>query len=269
MSFSEIAERLKKQREEQGGAPLPDRPVDFPELYTLRARILGLLIRDARLAKGCSVEDCAASLEISPQTLLAWELGEASPSLPQLELLSFELGVPVNHFWSTQTLTGNSHPDVLPQDEYLALRDRVVGASLRQARAAAELSVEELAEKTGIAAEKIQAYELGQAPVPLTELTSLASATNVSLRHFLDSAGRVGHWLALQEEFQRFSQMPEEIRAFVSNPVNASFIELAMWLSQLEVDDLRGLAESILYLSRLNAQDFRRIAEGILNNITL
>lgn len=272
MSFSDISgslsDRLRRKREQKTGLR-QDEPIDFDELHTLRARILGVLIRDARLAKGCTIDDCAGNLHISPEELTAWEHGKAHPSLPQIELLAYELGVPVSHFWSSDTLTGEQEPSVLPYDEYQVLRDRVVGALLRKARTEAELTPAELAESTGIDVQKINAYELGRVPVPLTELTTLSSAVNVSLSYFLESKNRVGHWLTMQENFQRFNELPEDMRAFVSNPTNASFIELAMWLSEMGVNDLRGIAESILNLSRLNKEDMQKIAEGILNNITL
>lgn len=273
MSLSDVsgdlAARLKAAREAKVGPAAEDKPVDFQELFALRGRILGVLIRDARLAKGSTVEECAASLGISAQTLISWETGQGHPSLPEIELLAHELGVPISHFWATETMTGNTQSPELPQAEYVALRNRVVGATLRKARTDADLTPEQLAEKTGLTPDQIIEYEMGQAPIPLTELTSLAAATNVSLRHFLESSNRVGRWLANQENFKSFSEMPDEMRAFLSNPVNASFIELAMWFSDLGVDDLRGIAESILHLSRLEKQELRKIAEGILNNITL
>ncbi len=273
MSLSDVsgdlAARLKAAREAKFGPAAEDKPVDFQELFALRGRILGLLIRDARLAKGCTVEECAASMGIAAQTLMDWEMGRAHPSLPEVELLAHELGVPISHFWATETMTGNTQPQALPQAEYVALRNRVVGATLRQARTTAELTPEILAENTGLTPAQITAYEMGQSPIPLTELTSLAAATNVSLSHFLESSNRVGRWLANQENYKSFSEMPDDMRSFLSNPVNASFIELAMWFSELGVNDLRGIAESILHLSRLEKDELRKIAEGILNNITL
>jgi len=271
MSFSDIsgslAERLKKARAQ--GTQMEERPPDHAEQLALRARILGVLIRDARLARNRTAAACAASLGVDEQTLLNWEYGLEQPSLPQLELLAYELGVPISHFWSTTTLTGESATQAVPREDYLTLRDRVVGVQIRRARTEAGLELDALSARTGIAAERLAAYELGQVSVPLAELTTLASALNVSLNSFLEAGNRVGRWLALQEEFQRFSQMPDDIRRFISNPTNRSFLELAMWFSALNVDELRGIAESILHLSRLEASKMRQIAESILNDITL
>ncbi len=275
MSFSDAAARLKKARADmqtavetaaaQASERPPEKPVDFKELYLLRARIVGVLIRDARLARGRTVEACAEALAVTPETLVAWELGEATPDLPQLELLANYLDVPVSHFWSTQTLTRDGKTGFFAQQEYVELRQRVIGLLLRKARTDAGLSLEDLAARSGLTVEQLNAYELGQQPIPLVELMTLASATNVSLRYFLDEASRIGRWLEQQEDFKRFSELPDEMRAFLSNPVNASFVELAMWLRQLDVDELRGIGEMILTLTRLKTEDLRSIAEGILN----
>jgi hypothetical protein len=43
--------------------------------------------------------------------------------------------------------------------------------------------------------------------------------------------------------------MPEAMRHFVSVPVNQSYIELAMRLSQMGTGELRGIAEAILNIT--------------------
>ncbi len=61
------------------------------------------------------MEECAASLGLAPETLESWELGMEYPSLPEMELLAYELGVPVSHFWSNQTLTRDTTPANCPR----------------------------------------------------------------------------------------------------------------------------------------------------------
>jgi transcriptional regulator with XRE-family HTH domain len=60
---------------------------------TIRAKKLGVLIRDARLASRRRIEDCAETLQVSSQDFEAFELGEKSPSLSKLEVLAY--------FWDT------------------------------------------------------------------------------------------------------------------------------------------------------------------------
>jgi len=77
---------------------------DFDEAYRIRSKMLGVLIRDARLYASRAVEECAQILQVTPELFEQWEHGEAVPDLPQLELLAYYLDVPVNHFWSQQLL---------------------------------------------------------------------------------------------------------------------------------------------------------------------
>ena len=218
----------------------------FDEIYQLRAKILGVLIRDARLAAQMTPEECAARMGGSVQLLAACEYGQANPSLSEIEMLAYVLEVPVSHFWSHKTISAQTVERQVPTRDYLELRDRVVGAMLRHARKEARLSQEELAHKVGLTVEDIQNYEFGVKPIPFVELTSLASAVDVNLSHFLEDSSRVGAWIELQEEYKQFSELDEELRRFVVKPVNHSYVELAYKLSRMSVEQLRGIAEGIL-----------------------
>src|SRR5690606_4931504 len=102
MSLSDFAARMRQQATGESGNDRP--PRDPNAVYALRARILGVLIRDARQAAGLSPAACAEQIGVMEDVLLAWEFGRAVPSLPQIELLAAALDVPVSHFWGTQTL---------------------------------------------------------------------------------------------------------------------------------------------------------------------
>ncbi len=247
-SFKDIAGRLKKRG--TGRDTTTTLPVtDFETMYLLRQRILGVLIRDARQSAGKTIEECAEVVGVAPQLFAYWEYGEASPSLPQLEMLAYTIGVPVSHFWSNQTLVAQEQARQVPADDFYTLRDRIIGALLRRARKEAKLSPADLAARTGIGEDQIELYEFGLQPIPLTELMSLASATNVGLSYFFEDTSRVGAWLLLEEDFKQFGEMPLEMRRFVVQPVNRSYIELAMRLSRMSVEELRGIAESILNIT--------------------
>ena len=245
-SMSDLAARLRKKKEEQIAA-LPKR--NFAEVYTLRMRILGVLIRDARLSSSLSDQDCAAELNIPLETFQGWELGQESPTLPQLEMLAYVMGVPVSHFWDTTTISAQQVARHVNADEYAQLRNRVVGTLLRLARQEEKMSQAELAEACGLPLEKVTDYELGKTPIPFTELTSLSAAARVSLSYFIDDASRIGSWLNQQESFRLFSELPDELRDFVSQPSNRAFIELALKLSKMPVNDLRDVGASILSIT--------------------
>ncbi|MBZ0320144.1 MAG: helix-turn-helix domain-containing protein [Anaerolineae bacterium] len=247
MSFSDVAAKLKKSGAlEKEKATLEQKPLDLEELYTLRARMMGVLIRDARLAMGYTIEEIANHLNLPDETILAWEFGQAVPSLPQLELVAFLLQVPVSHFWGSDTFMQQYGSRQIDSHEYSILRDRMIGALIRAGRQAKNISTADLATKLGINAEFLEAYEYGTLPVPMTLLVSIASALEVNVNYFLESSSRVGEFLEIREALKTIEEMPEDIRAFLSSHTNQPYIRLAMIFAKLPADSLRALAESML-----------------------
>jgi transcriptional regulator with XRE-family HTH domain len=247
MSFGDVSARLRKKKEET--APPPPAERDHAEVHALRARMLGVLMRDARLANGTTEREVASALGVPEEQVRDWEYGRESPSLPQLETLAYYLDVPISRFWSTTTISAEQEEQAVPQGQYNELRNRIIGVMLTAARREAQLSQEELAKNTGLTPEQVAAYELGQQPIPFPELTSLSTAVRRPITYFLENSNRVGNRLALKEEYQRFTELPEEMRAFVTTPVNQAFIDLAMRLSRLKVQELREIGENILNIT--------------------
>lgn len=250
MDFKDVSSKFKQAKQGQASASAQPKPVDVAESYRIRAKMVGVLLRDARLNADRSLEDCARLLRVTPQQIEVWEYGEGVPSLPQLELLANYLDVPVSHFWSTETLAGSgdhAHQDI--QKEYLALRDRMVGALLRQAREEHDMSLEALSEASHLPVDQITRYELGELPIPIHELSVLASSVNHNMGYFLESSSFIGQLLAARQEWKDFADMPEDVRRFAANPLNAGFIEFAVMLSQMPTDKLRQMAESMLEIT--------------------
>jgi transcriptional regulator with XRE-family HTH domain len=246
MDFKDASARFKKMREGQEPEAAATKPVDFAESYRIRAKMVGVLLRDARINAGRSIEGCAQMLKIAPQEFEAWEYGDSAPSLPQLELIAYYLGVPVSHFWGTETLEASQDKSIDAQTEYLALRNRMVGALLRQARQEINLSVEDLSQASGLPIEQINSYELGEISLPMHELTVLASGVKKNIRYFLESSSHVGEWLEIREEWKHFADLPDDVRRFAANPRNLGFINIAFMLSQMPTDKLREIGESML-----------------------
>ncbi len=214
------------------------------EQDTTRAKILGVLIQDARLHAGRSVEDCARVLQMDPEQFRQAEQGEYIVALPELEVLSMYLDVPMAHFWGSKTLGPAEEPDYAA---VLTLRNRIVGALLYNAREQAGLSIEELAQRSDIDSEQLQVYEFGERPIPLLELEKLAKALNVSLDYFMDQErGPLARHERGHKMQQHFDELPPEVQAFVVEPVNIGYLETAMRLSKLDVHRLRRIAEGLL-----------------------
>lgn len=247
MSFDDVAAQLKTLKAKQQQAqPTQDTPVDLEEMYAIRARMLGVLIRDARDASGFDVPELATALDVRPQTLQNWEYGRATPSLPQIELLAYVLQVPISHFWGTETFAKQREGRTIDGQEYATVRDRMIGLLIRAARDEKNLTLEDLAARLQIDATTLNAYENGRQPVPMPVMVSLASVLNVNLSYFLDHSGRVGEFLEIQEALEVFARMPDDVREFVSIPANQVYIQVAMALADIPTDNLRKLAESLL-----------------------
>jgi transcriptional regulator with XRE-family HTH domain len=148
-----------------------------------------------------------------------------------------------------QTLEGARAREIDTQAQYTDLRDRMIGALLRQAREEAELSQEDLAQRVGISADVLRQYEMGEVSIPMNHLPTLANIVNRNPDYFLETSGYVGELLQVYEEWKRFTDLDPEIRAFAANPLNVAFIKIAMTFSEMPADELRKAAEGLLEIS--------------------
>ncbi len=214
----------------------------------VRAKMIGVLLKDARLAAGRTLRECGELLGCSDSTYAAFESGNKSLSLPQLELLAYLFKTPLDHFWGDKTQAESAEQPAaeLPSESITSLRDRLIGAKLRAARKAVKIKLRDLADELGVPAGRLSAYETGQRSVPLPQLEQLASRLGVTLEHFLERQGPVGEWDSEHRDFEQFRKLPLELREFVSQPANESYLRLARQLALLSAEKLRGIAESLL-----------------------
>ncbi len=221
--------------------------METPSQITLRTKKLGVLIRDARQAARRSPEECARAMGVSKGVFRSYEEGKRAPSLPELELLAFNLKLPIEHFWSKASLSGEqslTEPVDLPR--LVELRQRMIGALLRQERNNASLSLKALSQETGIPGGRIKAYELGERPIPLPELEALISSLTSRIENFFDQSGPIGQWITDEKSMRQFLELPEDLQAFVCQPVNRPYLDLARKLSGMSNDQLRSVAEGLL-----------------------
>ena len=213
----------------------------------IRSKTLGLLIRDARTTARRSVTECAQAIGIKPGLFRAYEEGRKAPALPELEALVYFLDLPINHFWSKEIKSGKPLPhERLDMPKVLSVRQRKIGALLRQERMTASISMHHLAIETGISGARIKAYELGERPIPLPELEALVKALGGRVESFFDRTGPIGQWLMNEEAIRDFLELPLELRQFAAMPINRPYLELAMKLSNMSKDKLRSVAEDLL-----------------------
>jgi transcriptional regulator with XRE-family HTH domain len=208
----------------------------------LRSKKLGVLIRDARLAAHKTLSECEQLVGVSDDVLRSWEEGRKAPSLPELELLAYTFNQPLLQFWSRQAVSGDEPvTEARNLPILLSVRQRLVGACLRQQRENANLSITALSEQSGIPAERLNEYEMGELPIPLPELEGLVTLLGGKIETVFDQAGPIGKWMNQQKAAQAFLQLPPDLQDFASSPGNRPFLELAMQLSNMSADKLRSM----------------------------
>ena len=216
----------------------------------IRNKKLGLLIFDARIAARRGIEESSEAIGVTPEQFQEFEKGSSAPSLPQLELLALFFNLPIEHFWGKKTVSNLQAPEALQEkDRLMILRSRVIGTNLKLARNTANLSYKEVTDRTGINEEQLKRYELGELPIPVSELDVLTNLFDVPMERFYDQHGPIGRWRAQQGSIQKFLDLPPEIQQFVCKPVNRPYLELAMRLSELSADKLRAVAEVLLEIT--------------------
>lgn len=214
---------------------------------SIRTKKLGILIRDARLAARRGIPECAKAIGVTNGIFRAYEEGRRAPSLPEMEVLVYFLDMPFRRFWSKEAVSDDMSPtESLNLPVLVGVRQRMIGALLRQARLKASISPKALSEQSGTSTSRIRAYELGERSIPLPELEGLISLLNGQIESLFDQTGPVGQWLSQQQAIQDFKKLPPELQDFVCKPVNRPYLDLALKLSELSTEKLRSVAENLL-----------------------
>jgi transcriptional regulator with XRE-family HTH domain len=229
------------------------------QIKTLRAHKLAALITDARLYARRTPEEACMLLGWDPYQLESLESARVAPSLPELEALAAIYAVPVDHFFGSKSLS-----DEMPKlrietmNQRLQLRQRIIGAMIMQARTKQSLTREDIAILTDIDVEDLVEYELGQIPIPVTDLEDITEVMEIDLASWIDSYAiptRATYFQAAkttvpEEQSEPVDpKLPKDLAEFVTNPVNKQYLVIANKLSALPADQLRRIAESLLEIT--------------------
>jgi transcriptional regulator with XRE-family HTH domain len=221
--------------------------MDTRSRITIRTKKLGVLLRDARLASRKTLQECGEAIGVTKGIFKAYEEGRRSPSLPELEALVYFLKLPINHFWGNEAISDDDPSNaLLDLPRLLLVRQRMIGALLRQQREKANKSVRDLSQETGIPSSRLKSFELGERPIPVPDLEVVLAALDSRVDGMFDQSGPVGQWMGEQKAIHDFLKLPADLRAFASQPVNIPYLELARKLSNLSTDRLRSVAEGLL-----------------------
>lgn len=218
------------------------------ESLRLRDKILGVTIRKARMAAGRSILDCASHLEIVPDAVDGWEFGEGRPSLRQMEMLASYLKVSVSEFWGGHH-SATAAQSVTDQDEFIALRRRLVGGLLRAAREEKGLSIEQLSIMVDVDVNLLCAYELGERVISTDQLSIFASAVDRDLEYFQETKLEPTSMSPFLAEWPLDLDLPEELLQLAADHKTQGLFKLAAAFGQLPGDELKRIADALMAIS--------------------
>ncbi|MBN1536815.1 MAG: transcriptional regulator [Anaerolineales bacterium] len=221
-----------------------------PNITKLRSKKIGVLLMDARLYRAKSVQECARVIGVTDELYESYEFGVASPSLPELESLAYYLKIPLDHFWKSEIVSARSSFNLRVDFEKLInMRHKVIGNMIQQWRTNNNITLESMAELTGISTQDMENYESGDEPLPLPQLELISQVLNRPVSDFQDQETELSKAPDVISLTQQLQEMPSDLRNFVMKPINRPYLELAQRLSEMSVDKLRAVAEGLLEIT--------------------
>jgi transcriptional regulator with XRE-family HTH domain len=222
--------------------------MDASQEIAIRNRIVGILVKRARLENGKSQRECAEFLGCSPSMFRNYERGRRGMSLPQLEALAYLFDMPVENLLDdSRPSSTNESEKSMPVEQIMLLRRKMLAVQFRQCRRITGMSQRKMGELLGCSASMISQYERGKRDIPLAELELAAERSGQGVAEFLDKqAMPLSQSEQERRALARLAELSPEVRDFVLNPTNALYFRIAMLLSAMKADSLRQIAETIL-----------------------
>ena len=214
----------------------------------LRTKMLGAVLRQARLSAGRSLKETAAAIGVSSAVLSSYERGRRGISLPELELAGYQLGVSLGQFLHPSRGEAKKKTDFNPA-VMVSLRQHYIGAMVRSHRTEAEMTVRDLAKRCGIPAGRLTLYEQGERPIPVAELEAIADALGRDLAEYQDTRGPIGEWEAAERGLEALLRLPADLREFIRSPKSEPYLRMALKMSDIPVDKVRTMGEGFLEIT--------------------
>jgi len=106
--------------------------MDVSQAITIRNKIIGLLVKRARLRAGTSQKECAELCGCSASTFSKYEQGLLGLSLPQLEALSYFLDVPLASLWDEgYEMPQEVEHEPVPVAQMMQIRQKMLAVQFR------------------------------------------------------------------------------------------------------------------------------------------
>jgi len=218
------------------------------QAINIRNRIIGILVKRARLQAGKSQQECAEFLGCSPFMFSQYEQGLRGLALPQLEVLAYMLDVPLDSLWNEDYAHPEEEaPASLPMEQLMLIRRKELAIRFRQCRQASAMTQAGMGQLLGRSAYIISQYEHGRRDIPLSEMEVALEQCQGTIGGFLDAdIIPLGQADQARQTLMMLNELPPDVREFVLKPTNALYLRIAILLSSLKADNLRQIAETLL-----------------------
>lgn len=205
-------------------------------------KIIGVMMIAARERAHRTTKQVAQRLGVSTGRMRQYETGVREISLPELELLSLYLQVPLSYFLNFEAKVEEELPPPLQPEKMIKLR-ALLGERIKNVRSAAGKTRDECAEFLGIKPSTLARYERGLGDIPITELQRLAKFVGVNLFYFIvEQKDEQSDLLDLE----KLARLPKDVRGFALDSQNLPYLRMAQKFSDLPTSKLKELGEILL-----------------------
>ncbi len=152
----------------------------------VQQKLMGVLVRHARLTAGRSQAELSAALHISRSRFAEYERGQRDLTIDQLRAIADLCGVPLGYFFDDRAVVQDEATE-MSSPARSRIERKLIGNALRQARQCAGKSQKDCAEELGIPARRVSQYENGERDIPPDEAEAFARFLEVPPAHLTAS----------------------------------------------------------------------------------
>jgi transcriptional regulator with XRE-family HTH domain len=219
------------------------------QLLSIKAKKLGVTLSALRKSKGISLEALCQWTDIPQEEMEKIERGESTLSLPEIELIAIKLGLSINDLLLGELADQKDKSSKAVNEQFTILRDRMIALVLRKTRIEQNMTLEEIAQKSGINVTQMADYESGDISIPWPVLDCICTAYKIPVTTLLAQTSAPEVLSPDSKSSIPAVSIPDGMSDFIQNPANRPYLDLAKRLSELDAAKLRSIAEGLLEIT--------------------
>jgi len=215
-------------------------------------------LRKSREFRGITLKDCSKLLGIPANKLQNYENGKYTPSLAELEALSYIYSVPLAALFNLGEYPEIFKvPDANQLQQLLQIRKRIISTTLQIAFERKAKSFQEISKSAGLSAARFKRFLDGEVEIPIDDLQQIAKVLDLDLNTLMDSESQIGQWQDFQKKKITYARLPETTRTFLTEKANWPYIDIVEKMKKLDPHKLESLAESFRQLVEMSPVEHR------------